>query len=191
VDIDIRKLTPELAEDYVHFFDVTPHDDHMDEHKCYCVCWCSVDALGQDYSTKEKRREYALQYIGEGRLQGYLAYAGERIVGWCNANTKGDCLNCASWLRFMGHVPLAGPEADRKVKSAFCFVIAPDMQRRGIATLLLERVCRDAAAEGSAYVEAYPWKTWDFAGHHAMYKKCGFEVLLETETGYVMRKALG
>lgn len=81
MDIDIRKLTPELAEDYVHFFDVTPHDDHMDEHKCYCVCWCNVDALGQDYSTKEKRREYALQYIGEGRLQGYLAYAGERIVG--------------------------------------------------------------------------------------------------------------
>ena len=34
---EIKKLTPELAEDYVHFFDVTPHDDFIDEHKCYCV----------------------------------------------------------------------------------------------------------------------------------------------------------
>ncbi len=28
-----------------------------------------------------------------------------------------------------------------KEKSVFCFVIAPEMKRKGIATLLLERVC--------------------------------------------------
>ena len=38
--VEIRKLIPDLAEDYVHFFDTTPHDDNVDEHKCYCVCWC-------------------------------------------------------------------------------------------------------------------------------------------------------
>jgi hypothetical protein len=26
MEIDIRRLTPDLAEDYAHFFDVTPHD---------------------------------------------------------------------------------------------------------------------------------------------------------------------
>lgn len=30
MNIEIRKLTPELAEDYVNFFDVTPHDDNID-----------------------------------------------------------------------------------------------------------------------------------------------------------------
>ena len=34
--ISIRRLVPD-AEDYVHFFDSTPHDDNVDEHKCYCV----------------------------------------------------------------------------------------------------------------------------------------------------------
>ena len=36
--IEIRKLIPDLVEDYVHFFDTTPHDDNVNEHKCYsCV----------------------------------------------------------------------------------------------------------------------------------------------------------
>ena len=44
MNIEIRKLIPDLAEEYVHFFDVTPHDDNIDEHKCYCVTWRSDDS---------------------------------------------------------------------------------------------------------------------------------------------------
>ncbi len=35
MNIQIKKLTPKLVEDYIHFFDVTPHDKYVDEHKCY------------------------------------------------------------------------------------------------------------------------------------------------------------
>lgn len=190
MEIEVRRLTPELAEDYVRFFDLTPHDDNVDEHKCYCVCWCGDDAEGKDFSTREKRREYALEYVKQGKLQGYLAYQGERIVGWCNANTKAECLRCASWRRFMGNVPVEEP-GDARVKSVFCFVIAPDLRRQGLARLLLERVCHDAAEEGFAYVEAYPWKELDFGGYYEMYQQSGFSVFLETEHGYVVRRPLG
>jgi len=37
MNLEIRRLTPDLAEDYARFFDRTPHDNHVDEHKCYCV----------------------------------------------------------------------------------------------------------------------------------------------------------
>jgi hypothetical protein len=94
MDIEIRRLTPDLAEDYVRFFDETPHDDGIDEHKCYCVCWCSGDSEGKDFSSREKRRESALQMVRAGKLQGYLAYQGGVIVGWCNANTKSECMQC-------------------------------------------------------------------------------------------------
>ena len=30
MNIEIRRLTPELADDYVHFFDITPHDEYVD-----------------------------------------------------------------------------------------------------------------------------------------------------------------
>ncbi len=195
MDIEIRKLIPELAEDYVHFFDITPHDKNVEEHKCYCVCWCNDDYEGKDLSTAENRRKSALQYVKGNNIQGYLAYIGDRVVGWCNANIKSDCLKCAGWRRFMDYVPLEESNTGIKVKSIFCFVIAPEMKRKGIATLLLERVCRDAVQDGFDYVEVYPYKessyqSSDFGGHFEMYKKSGFYVSSKAEQGLVMRKQL-
>ncbi len=195
MDIAIRELTPDLAEDYVNFFDTTPHDDNVEEHKCYCVCWCDDDYNGQDFSTAKKRREYALKYVKNNNIQGYLAYCGDKIVGWCNANIKSNCLKCASWQRFMNYVPLETSGTTIKVKSIFCFVIAPEMQRKGIATLLLDRICKDAVQDGFDFVEAYPYKessyqSSDFGGHYEMYKKHGFYVSREAEQGLVMRKRL-
>lgn len=54
MDINIRKLTPELTDDYLHFFDTTPHFTDKDEDRCYCVCWCNVNYENQDFSTAEK-----------------------------------------------------------------------------------------------------------------------------------------
>jgi GNAT superfamily N-acetyltransferase len=195
MDIEICKLIPELAEDYVHFFDATPHDKNVEKHKCYCVCWCNDDYEGKDFSTAEKRRKYALQYVKGNNIQGYLAYSGNTAVGWCNANTKSDCLKCVSWRRFMDYVPLEESNTGIKVKSVFCFVIAPEMKRKSIATLLLERVCKDALQDGFDFVEVYPYKessyqSSDFGGYFEMYKKSGFHVSFETEQGLVMRKQL-
>ena len=95
----------------------------------------------------------------------------------------------------MDYVPLEESNTDIKVKSIFCFMIAPEMKRKGIATLLLERVCKDAVQDGFDFVEVYPYKessyqSSDFGGHFKMYKKSGFRVFLETEQGFVMRKQL-
>jgi len=187
MNIEIRKLTPDLSNDYINFFDTTPHDNNVDEHKCYCVCWCNDDYEGKDFSTREKRREYAARYIKDGNIQGYLAYFDYKVVGWCNANTKAECLNCCSWQRFMDYVPLEDIDTGLKVKSIFCFVIAPEMKRKGIATLLLERVCKDAAQDGFDFVEAYPSY---FGGYFEMYQKSGFIMSLETEKGFIARKSL-
>ncbi|MCL1952540.1 MAG: GNAT family N-acetyltransferase [Oscillospiraceae bacterium] len=196
MDISIRKLTPDLAEAYVHFFDVTPHDDYTEGAKCYCVGWCSDDSEGKDFSSWRKRREYALQLVRDGCIQGYLAYQGDEIVGWCNANTKSDCLQCCGGRGFITrHAPVKKRDAGVRVKSIFCFVIAPEMQRKGIATQLVERVCQDAAADGFDFVEAYPNKKFndiahDFMGPLAMYKKCGFVKYAKAKDKIVMRKAL-
>jgi len=195
MDIQTCKLTPDLAEDYARFFDTTPHDNNVDEHKCYCVCWCNDDYEGKDFSSREKRRDAAIQYVKDGNIQGYLAYCNNEIVGWCNANTKSDCLKCASWRRFMDYVPLEQSNIDVRVQSIFCYVIVPEMKRKGIATLLLERVCKDAAQDGFDFVEVYPYKessyqSSNFGGHFEMYQKNGFTVYHEAGQGLVMRKCL-
>ena len=193
--IEIRKLVPDLAEDYVRFFDRTPHADNRDDHKCYCVWWCNDDSEGKDYSSVEKRRDYAVQYVKGSNIQGYLAYCDDEVVGWCNANTKLDCLKCYSWRRFMGSIPIEQSTPDIKVKSIFCFAITPRMQRKGIAKQLLERICKDAVQDDFDLVEAYPNKTFideaeDFMGPVELHIKSGFVVCYETEQKLVMRKSL-
>jgi len=194
MNIEIRKLTPDLAEDYVRFFDTTPHDDNTDENKCYCVCWCNDDSEGKDFSTAAKRRDYAEKFVKDGNIQGYLAYHDDKVVGWCNANSRADCLKCESGRRFMGTLPEESP--DVKIKSIFCFVIAPQMRRKGVSARLLERVCEDAAHDGFDFVEAYPNKQFideaaDYMGHIELYKRNGFTVYHEyPELKFIMRKRL-
>ena len=196
MNIEIRKLTPNLVEDYVRFFDTTSHADNKDEHKCYCVWWCNDDYEGKDFTSSiEVRRRYAIQYVKGNNIQGYLAYCDDEVVGWCNANTKADCLKCYCWQRFMGFVPTEESNPDIKVKSVFCFAIAPEMRRKGIAKMLLERVCQDAAQDGFDFVEGYPNKEFineaeDFVGPIEVYKKSGFNVHYETDRQFVMRKHL-
>lgn len=193
--IEIRKLTPDLAEDYAHFFDMTPHWDSIprDELPCYCVTWRSdVTYVGNGdhwYPTREERRERAIGFIKSGSLQGYLAYCGDKIVGWCNATA--DCQGGVNHLRL--YWPIEEYCADIKVKSIFCFMVAPEAQRTGVATQMLERVCQDAYDDGFNFVEAYTNKNYvapDCRGPLTMYEKCGFKQFAEREGRVVVRKAL-
>ena len=195
MNIEIKKLTPELAEDYVLFFDETPHNINGNENKCYCVTWRSDDSYIADerhwFDTCEERRENALRFVKNGDIQGYLAYCDGKIVGWCNANS--NCNKCIDYLRLF--YPIDEYRENVKIKSIFCFVIAPEMQRKGIATKLVERVCRDAAEDGFDFVEAYVNREFsdpvsEFTGLQAMYEKCCFSIYAEQNGKIVMRKAL-
>jgi GNAT superfamily N-acetyltransferase len=197
MDIQIRKLTPELVDDYLHFFDTTPHDDAIDEHKCYCVCWANNDSNGKDFSTAEKRRSIASQYVKDDNIKGYLAYVNGKAVGWCNANTRSECMECDGGRRYFIDPVFSDKNDDNiKIKSIFCFVIAPEMRRKGISKMLLERVCNDAVLDGFAYIEAYPNKEfvseqYDFVGPKAIYEKYGFYTHHEWPDRLIMRKKLG
>lgn len=189
--VEIKKLTPNLIDDYLHFFDVTPHSTGIAEHRCYCVCWSNVNYENKDFSTAEKRRAIATEYIQGNNIQGYLAYQGDKVIGWCNANTKSACYECMSWKMFMGSIK----KDNKKVKAVFCFAIAPEYREQGVASLLLERVCEDAKTDGFDIVEAYPNKVFidteqDFMGPVKLYEKSGFTACYETENKLVMRKNL-
>lgn len=49
-------------------------------------------------------------------------------------------------------------DSNLKIKSIFCFTIAPDMWRNGIAAQLLSQVCEDAIQDGYDCIEVYPNK---------------------------------
>lgn len=80
MEIEIKKLTPDLIEDYLHFFDTTPHATNKDEHKCYCIWWGNQSLEGKDFSTVENRRKIAADFIKNNHIQGYLAYVSNKVV---------------------------------------------------------------------------------------------------------------
>lgn len=194
MEIEIRRLTPGLAEEYARFFDTTSHNDEGNGEKCYCVTWRRDDSyVGDDhwYPTPEERRARAIGFIKDGSLQGYLAYLGDRIIGWCSATA--ECSLGVNYLRSFWSIEEY--REDINVMSVFCFMIAPRMQRKGVATQLLERVIKDASDDGFDYVEAYIDKVvsdagCDFRGPLKLYEKCGFSIYAEKDGKAVVRKAL-
>ena len=205
MDVVIRRLTPDLLQDYLHFFETDAHSDNPNEERCYCVGWSNANHYpAVDFHAADKRREAAIDYINNNLIQGYLAYINTRVVGWCNANTKSNCLYCDGWLRFKTAVTTGEYNTDAKVKSIYCFAIAPDMKRHGIATKLLERVCKDATDDGFSFVEAYPEQHFvdtfrAMGGALEMYIRNGFDITQKINDQYkgkydlnyyVVRKAL-
>ena len=127
MNIEIRKLTPDLAEDYARFFDETPHNDEF-KHKCYCVSWRADAAEGESWPIETvERRAVAVERVKNGHIRGYLAYHDNKIVGWCNANKKSDCQKNIDHI-MLKHIqtPAEDSKNNLKIKFIFCFTIAPE-----------------------------------------------------------------
>jgi len=193
MNLNICRLTPELLEDYLNFFDNVAFADHPEWSQCYCLAFHFEPAWDDEDAGRENPwRERAVQFVREGKIQGYLAYADDLIVGWCNAN---DRTNYAALERDLKHEIQTDGE-DKKVKSVVCFLVAPDMRGKGIATRLLERVCADAEAGGYDFVEGYPPAGGCdmYAAHHgtvSLFEKCGFVIHQQFGNQCIMRKYLG
>ena len=201
MNIEIRKLTPELADDFFDFFDNRAFTDNSPEGPCYCTRFQmtkeqektefdQVEAYGGG-STGFMRvlRKIAEQQIKSGALKGYLAFVDGVSIGWCNANDKANFpVESGNGVRF--HAP-----AEKREKVVACFEIAPEFRGKGVATALLQQVVADATVEGCIAVEGFPRKRgeryeWDFTGPIRLYEKVGFIKAAEQDRFVVMRKEL-
>ena len=192
MNLDIHPLTPNRLNDYLHFFDNVAFADHPDWSQCYCLAFHFEPAWDAEDAEKENPwRERAAQFVHDGKIQGYLAYLDGNVVGWCNANDK----NKYAALKINVKPEIWEENEDEKIKSVVCFLVAPDMRGKGIATKMLERVCADAEASGYDLIEGYPPAgKWDmYAAHHgtvALFEKCGFAIYKQFGNSCVMRKYL-
>jgi Acetyltransferases len=176
MNVEIRKLTPDLLDDWLNFFDNIAFSDNDDWSGCYCMCYHWTEELNSKKSWncgKEDapyNRECAINLIKSGKMQGYLAYHDGKVVGWCNANDKYDSVNIK--------LPLDETGKDGRIKSIVCFCIDPNFRGKGIASRLIEKVCADATNDGYDYVEAYPFCDDGNNAYHgpiSMYEKNGFK----------------
>lgn len=193
MEIYVCKLSVELLDDWLTFFDNDAFSDDDEWCGCYCMCYHWDSKLEKkrswdcDESCADFNRKQAIKFIKSGRMKGYLAYADGKVVGWCNANNKKAYVNVN--FNFSEEVPDNG----EKIKSIVCFSISPKYRGRGVASALLDYVCKDAESEGFDLIEAYPFvhdRNNAYHGPLSMYEKSGFEIGEKIEGCIVCRKTL-
>ncbi len=189
MEIYFKKLMPDMADEFLHYFDYDAFSDHEEWAACYCLESHLKKDENEKYSEKEERRKKAKDLIQQGIMRGYLIYDEHRVVGWCNAGDKRD------------YEPISGNKAfltdnheSRKIKVLYCIDIAANYRGKGIANLVMEKVLADAKEEGYSYIEGYPFSdenfSYQYKGPFKLYKKYGFQLYRKEDWFYIMRKEL-
>lgn len=194
MDVKVYQLNPGMAEDYIRYFDGRAFADGNPERGCYCVWhhWTQRQeeerSLLPEHERPHCKRDYARALIEQGTLNGFAAYADGQMVGFCNADNREHYFRLSRENRpEIWEKTLPG----EKVLSIVCYIVAPDLRRRGIAKALLAHACHYAAENGFDYVEGYPaqgtFTPRDCGGSAAMYREQGFEII-DIPGGVVARK---
>jgi ribosomal protein S18 acetylase RimI-like enzyme len=186
MDISIKPLSAELLNDYLFFFNNMVFTENPDWSDCYCFSFHFVGT--NDQWNRDNNRSSVIKFINEKRMSGYLAFHDNKAVGWCNANDR------LKYQRLLKYYDLVDNPED-KVCSIVCFVIQPDLRRRGIAQKILERIIIDYSNQDYDYLEAYPGKgnlscEKHYKGPLDLYERFNFKIVKEYPDYYVVRKYL-
>jgi ribosomal protein S18 acetylase RimI-like enzyme len=169
--VEIRKLNPELMQDFLLFFDSEAFADNPKWGYCFCQ-FLYVDHEKVDWAarTVQENRAAACDRICNKRMEGYLAYRDGKPIGWCNAAPR---------VMMDAFADEPDPDASR-IGQITCFVIAKPHRRSGVATSLLRAACEGLKAQGLQIAEAMPMAeaSTDAQNHFgplSMYLAAGFQ----------------
>jgi GNAT superfamily N-acetyltransferase len=170
--VEIHPLSQARLADFMAFFDSEAFSDNPEWSSCYCQCFYEDHSkVHWPSRTGVENRACAIQRIAQGQMQGLLAYQDGMVVGWCNAAAR-------VLLRALDTEPIANPE---QVGTIVCFLVAPSVRGRGVATALLNAACQHLREQGFISVEANPrpgatGTAQNHFGPLAMYLGAGFTV---------------
>ena len=171
-EIEVLPLSPDRLADFLAFFDGEAFADNPDWASCYCQCFYE-DHAKVDWQSRSatENRACAIRRAGDGTMRGYLAYRGERVVGWCNAAPR-------PLLHALDEEPVDGAD---EIGTVVCFLVAPNARGQGIAKALLDAASDGLRAQGLKRLEANP-RTGDVGpaqNHYGplnMYLAAGFSL---------------
>jgi GNAT superfamily N-acetyltransferase len=144
----VQAIQPKDGEKFVKFMESVSFSHAPHWSGCYCRFYHCEDAEIWKQRTAEQNRAEALGAIKDGSMRGYLAYDGDKIIGWCNANN----LEAYHLLK-----PELSPIIkDQKTGVVICFLIHNEYQSQGVARMLLDAAILGFRNEGYDTVIAMP-----------------------------------
>lgn len=169
----IKPLSPGLTTIFTEYLENLDFGHAPHWSTCFCRFYhtnCSGEQW-QNRTGAENRRE-AIEEIQAGNMRGYLAFDGDKCIGWCNAN------NVRQFIRLENDI--SHIIRNQKVGCIICFVIHPEYRKQGVARLLLKQAVKDFRAQDFDAVLAIPVDIKGepeklYRGTLNMYKELGFE----------------
>ncbi|MEX1378230.1 MAG: GNAT family N-acetyltransferase [Eubacteriales bacterium] len=188
MDIKITKVKKGMGKDFAEYYE----NLDFSHEPFYSTCFCRFYHLDTDMDdwkqrTGETNKKETIDAIDAGEMTGFLAYEGEKCIGWLNAN------HWSSYKRL--HPYVSDVVGDKKVGIVICYVIHPEYRNMGVASSLLDAAIQDFKNQGFDAIMALPIKADGFSQKHyrgtvGMYEKTGFVKINEFEYGHVYWKDL-
>lgn len=168
----IKPLSSELSSTFTNYLENLNFGHAPHWATCFCRYYhtnCSVDQWIN--KTGEENRLEAIEQIKAGNMKGYLAFDGDKCIGWCNANNVSQYIRLEQDIK---HIV-----AGKKVGCVICFVIHQEYRKQGVARLLLKQAVEDFRLQGFDAVLAMPVDIKDkpemlYRGTLNMYSELGF-----------------
>lgn len=165
-------LSKELAQIFVDYLGSLDFEHAPHWASCFCRFYytgCSTEEWMN--RTAEINRTEALKEIEAGTMKGWLAFDGEKCIGWCNAND-------------VRQLPRLWEDAkeycgDKRAGCTPCFVIHPEYRGRGVARQLLKAVVESFRQQGFEGMLALPFEDSEvperrYRGTLGMYQELGY-----------------
>ncbi len=174
--VEVRKFAPALAKDFFALHSTPPGE-------CFCAFWYLKENEDWSKKTAEENRARREELLKAGEYDGYLAYMGGKVAGWCQVGPRDR-------LPHLRRRMVLRPDA--AVHAISCFYILPGERRQGVAAAMLAHVLAELRKKGVRRVEAFPRRgeklteddMWN--GPEEMLAHAGFKVVREDAQRPVM-----
>jgi len=179
MNLVIKKLSKDMLDNYLHFFDDIAFCDNPTWSWCYCNHYHLLDKEIEVIKSKDESRTCLIKRINDEKHNGFMAFIDNEPVGWINTDKK------ENYARLMND-PQIAYDTDKTIASIVCFIVAKDYRGKGIATRLLNEAYTYYEKEGYDLVEAYPMsapknQAENYHGPLGMYMSNGFEILKDLD----------
>ena len=196
--LTVMPLDASRREDYLRFFDHErgrAFSDNPQWASCYCHFYHVPKAIEWSALDGRANRLAMDARIATGEMQGYLAYDGDSVCGWLNAQPLNKLVHCFARMEI---APPPLPVPAYEAAAIVCFVVAPESRRRGVAAALLAGALDDLAARGIRIVDAFPFNTPEgsakatdhYHGPLELFLRHGFAPLVRHANLTVVRRTL-
>ena len=139
--------------------------------ECFCTAWWVPTWEEWSKTTAASNRQTRMELLTKGEFDGYLIYADDQAVGWCQVGLRDRLAKVLEQFNLT---------IDPKTWAITCFQIDPQFQKTGLASQLLSHVLDHLQKKGVERVEVYPKlnaalpANQHWTGPLLMYQKAGF-----------------